>query len=163
EAARRVSLTGRGKIAMDSLREIIGTMEAEREAELRAQTAASNQGARSARATVTTLALLALLLLGATCLLVVRYLRERLRVEAVLRSEGLALEASVRERTAELERTATALEKESAERHVAMESVQRLNVDLGRRVSEFQTLLDVLPLGIAVADDPGCEQVRGNE
>jgi signal transduction histidine kinase/CHASE3 domain sensor protein/ActR/RegA family two-component response regulator len=163
EAARRVSLTGRGKIAMDSLRQIIGEMESEREAELRAQTAASSQGARSALATVVELALLALTLLGVTCLLVVRYVRERLRVEAVLRAEGLALEASVRERTAELERTAVALESESTERRVAIDSVQRLNVDLGRRVSEFQTLLDVLPVGIAVADDPACEHVRGNE
>jgi len=142
EAARRISLTGRGKVAMDSLRKIIGDLETEREAELRAQTTASSEGARSALANVVGLALLAFLLLVFSCLLVVRYVRERLRVEAVLRAEGTALEASVRDRT---------------------ESIQRLNVDLGRRVSEFQTLLNVLPVGIAVADDPGCEQLHGNE
>jgi signal transduction histidine kinase/CHASE3 domain sensor protein/ActR/RegA family two-component response regulator len=163
DAARRISVTGRGKVAMDSLRRIIGDMEAEREAELRAQTAASNAGARSALATVAVLAGLALLLLTVTFVLVVRNVRESLRVQAVLRAEGLALEASVRDRTAELERTAVALESESAERRLAIESVQRLNVDLGRRVSEFQTLLNVLPVGIAVADDPGCERLHGNE
>jgi signal transduction histidine kinase/ActR/RegA family two-component response regulator len=163
EAARRISLTGRGKVAMDSLRKTIGDLEAEREAELRAQTAASSEGARSALANVIELALLAFLLLVFSCVLVVRYVRERLRVEAVLRAEGTALEGSVRARTAELERTAMALESESNERRVAMESVQRLNVDLGRRVSEFQTLLNVLPVGIAVADDPACERLLGNE
>jgi len=53
--------------------------------------------------------------------LVVRYMRARLRAEAVLRAEGTALEASVRDRTAELERTTVALQAESSERRVAME------------------------------------------
>jgi signal transduction histidine kinase/CheY-like chemotaxis protein len=150
-------------VAMDSLRMIIGGLEAEREAELRAQTAASREGARSALSTVVALALLAFVLLVFSCALVVRYVRERLRVEAVLRAEGTALEANVRDRTAELERTTVALQAESAERRVAMESIQRLNVDLGRRVSEFQTLLNVLPVGIAVADDAACEQLHGND
>jgi signal transduction histidine kinase/ActR/RegA family two-component response regulator len=127
---------------MDSLRKLIGDLEEEREAELRAQTAASSEGARSALANVIELAVLAFLLLVFSCVLVVRYVRERLRVEAVLRAEGTALEASVRDRT---------------------ESIQRLNVDLGRRVSEFQTLLNVLPVGIAVADDAACERLHGNE
>jgi signal transduction histidine kinase/ActR/RegA family two-component response regulator len=163
EAARQISLTGRGKVAMDSLRKIIGDLESEREAELRAQTAASSYGARSALSTVVSLALLAFVLLVFSCVLVVRYVRERLRAEAVLRAEGTALEASVRDRTAELERTTVALQTESSERRVAMESVQRLNLDLGRRVSEFQTLLNVLPVGIAVADDPACEHLHGND
>jgi len=163
DAARRISLTGRGKVAMDSLRKIIGDMETEREAELRAQAAASNEGARSALRTVMALAGLALLLLAVSFGLLVRNVRESLRVQAVLRAEGQALEASVRDRTAELELTAGALAGESAERRVAMESVQRLNVDLGRRVSEFKTLLDVMPVGIAVAEDPGCERLHGNE
>jgi len=163
EAARQISLEGRGKVAMDSLRKIIGDLESEREAELRAQTAASSDGARSALRTVIALALLALVLLVLSCALVVRYMRARLRAEAVLRAEGTALEASVRDRTAELERTTVALQAESSERRVAMESIQRLNMDLGRRVSEFQTLLNVLPVGIAVADDPSCEQLHGND
>jgi len=163
EAAQRIALTGRGRVAMDSLRTIIGGLEAEREAELRAQTAASREGARSALSTVVALALLAFVLLVFSCALVVRYVRERLRVETVLRAEGTALEANVRDRTAELERTTAALQAESAERRVAMESIQRLNLDLGRRVSEFQTLLNVLPVGIAVADDIACEQLHGND
>jgi len=163
DAARKISLTGRGKVAMDSLRKIIGDMEADREAELRAQTAAAGAGARSALATVVVLAGLALVLLTVCFGLVVRNVRESLRVQAVLRAEGLALEASVRDRTAALERTAVALESESAERRLAIESVERLNLDLGRRVSEFQTLLNVLPVGIAVADDPGCDRLHGNE
>jgi diguanylate cyclase (GGDEF)-like protein len=33
---------------------------------------------------------------------------------------------------------------------------------LGRQVAEFQTLLDVIPIGIAVARDPECRQILGN-
>jgi signal transduction histidine kinase len=49
-----------------------------------------------------------------------------------------------------------------AERRRAAEEIDRLNTDLQRRVSEFQTLLDVIPIGIALADDPECRQIRVN-
>jgi PAS domain S-box-containing protein len=44
----------------------------------------------------------------------------------------------------------------------AEEEVHRLNRDLLRRVHELQTLLNLVPVGIAVADDPNCDQIRMN-
>jgi signal transduction histidine kinase len=49
-----------------------------------------------------------------------------------------------------------------AERKRAAEEILRLNTDLRRRVAELQTLLDVIPIGIALADDPGCTRIRAN-
>src|SRR5215510_10242393 len=44
----------------------------------------------------------------------------------------------------------------------AEEEVHRLNRDLLRRVAELETLLDVVPVGIAVSDDPQCRKIRMN-
>src|SRR4029077_14759729 len=77
---------------------------------------------------------LALLLLAAVSVLGVRYIRERLRAEAALRAESAALEGSV----------------------------DRLSTDLGRRMSEIEALLDVLPVGIALAEGPDCRRLRVN-
>src|SRR5262245_28420182 len=44
----------------------------------------------------------------------------------------------------------------------AEEEVNRLNRDLLRRVSELETLLNVVPVGIAVAEDPQCKKIRTN-
>src|SRR5437762_3474159 len=49
-----------------------------------------------------------------------------------------------------------------AERRRAEREIVRLNTDLQRRVTELQTLLDVLPVGIAIAQDPGCRQIHVN-
>jgi signal transduction histidine kinase len=49
-----------------------------------------------------------------------------------------------------------------AERRRAGQEILRLNTDLQRRVHELQTLLDVLPVGIAIADDPACHNVHVN-
>jgi PAS domain S-box-containing protein len=40
--------------------------------------------------------------------------------------------------------------------------IVKLNRDLERRVSELQTLLDVIPIGIAIAQDPECRRIRVN-
>lgn len=37
-----------------------------------------------------------------------------------------------------------------------------LKGDLQRRVTEFETLLNVIPIGIAVAEDPQCRSIRAN-
>jgi signal transduction histidine kinase/CheY-like chemotaxis protein len=37
-----------------------------------------------------------------------------------------------------------------------------LNRDLARRVSELETLFDVIPIGIAIAQDPECQYIRVN-
>ncbi|KJH72545.1 PAS domain S-box protein [Aliterella atlantica] len=40
--------------------------------------------------------------------------------------------------------------------------IGELNRDLERRVSEMQTLLDVIPIGIAIAQDPQCQHIQVN-
>jgi PAS domain S-box-containing protein len=40
--------------------------------------------------------------------------------------------------------------------------IVRLNKDLQHRVNELQTLLDVIPIGIAIAQDPECRHIRAN-
>ena len=40
--------------------------------------------------------------------------------------------------------------------------IVKLNRDLERRVSELQTLLDVIPIGIAIAQDPECHHIQVN-
>jgi signal transduction histidine kinase len=54
------------------------------------------------------------------------------------------------------------LQVENEERQRAEEQVAHLNRDLQRRLDEFQTLLDVLPIGIAITDDPECRRVWSN-
>jgi signal transduction histidine kinase len=49
-----------------------------------------------------------------------------------------------------------------AERKRAAEEIDRLTKDLQRRVTELETLLDVIPIGIALALDPSCERIRVN-
>jgi PAS domain S-box-containing protein len=52
--------------------------------------------------------------------------------------------------------------RDVTERRRAEQEIGRLNRDLQRRVTEFQTLLDVIPIGIAVAEDPGCGRIWSN-
>jgi PAS domain S-box-containing protein len=47
-------------------------------------------------------------------------------------------------------------------RKQAEEEVVKLNRDLERRVTELQTLFDVIPIGIAIAEDPECQTIRVN-
>jgi signal transduction histidine kinase/FixJ family two-component response regulator len=49
-----------------------------------------------------------------------------------------------------------------AERKRAAAEIERLNQDLQRRVTELQTLLEVIPIGIAIAQDPACTVIRPN-
>ena len=44
----------------------------------------------------------------------------------------------------------------------AHEEIARLNQDLQRRVTELQTLLEVLPVGIGIARDPDCARIDVN-
>ncbi len=47
-------------------------------------------------------------------------------------------------------------------RKQAEEEVVKLNRDLERRVTELQTLFDVIPIGIAIANDPECRTIHVN-
>jgi PAS domain S-box-containing protein len=49
-----------------------------------------------------------------------------------------------------------------AERKRAESEITRLNQDIQRRMTEMQTLLDVIPIVIAIAEDPQCQRVRVN-
>jgi signal transduction histidine kinase/FixJ family two-component response regulator len=49
-----------------------------------------------------------------------------------------------------------------AERQRAAAEIERLNKDLQHRVTELQTLLDVIPVGIAIAHDPSCRFISVN-
>ena len=54
------------------------------------------------------------------------------------------------------------LEGAVAGRRKAEEQIERLNVDLQHRVQELQALLDVLPMGIGIAMDAECKDIRTN-
>src|SRR5437667_6412050 len=47
-----------------------------------------------------------------------------------------------------------------AERKRAEVVIDQLNKDLQHRIHELQTLLDVIPIGIAIASDPQCHQIH---
>ncbi|HEX2972958.1 MAG TPA: PAS domain S-box protein [Tepidisphaeraceae bacterium] len=68
------------------------------------------------------------------------------------RDRLLALEREARHRA---EAAAATLKESEAQ-------MLRLNQQLQRKVSELQTLLDILPIGIAIAEDPECRVIRGN-
>jgi PAS domain S-box-containing protein len=47
-------------------------------------------------------------------------------------------------------------------RKLAEEEVIRLNYELQRRADELQTILDILPVGVAIAHDPRCLRITHN-
>jgi PAS domain S-box-containing protein len=49
-----------------------------------------------------------------------------------------------------------------AERRQAEAEIQQLNQQLRNRVNELQTLFDLLPVGVAIAQDPDCRMIRAN-
>jgi PAS domain S-box-containing protein len=61
-----------------------------------------------------------------------------------------------------LETTNNALTSEIVERKQAEEQIERLNRDLEWQFEELRTLLDVAPVGIAVARDPGARLINVN-
>jgi len=70
-----------------------------------------------------------------------------------------AVAAALRRRATALERMNDSLESESRERERSEQRVAELNRDLQRRLADFQTLIDVIPIGIAVSDDPECSNI----
>jgi len=52
--------------------------------------------------------------------------------------------------------------RDVTERKRAQEKIEDLNRDLQRQVAEFQTLLEVIPIGIGIARDPACRHIEGN-
>lgn len=54
------------------------------------------------------------------------------------------------------------LAEEITERKQAQEQINNLNQELQRRIDELQTIFEILPAGIAIADDPQYQQIRVN-
>jgi diguanylate cyclase (GGDEF)-like protein/PAS domain S-box-containing protein len=52
--------------------------------------------------------------------------------------------------------------RDVTERKRAQQKIEGLNRDLQRQVAEFQTLLEVIPIGIGIARDPACRRIEGN-
>jgi signal transduction histidine kinase len=59
-------------------------------------------------------------------------------------------------------RNESALRFEVDERSRAEQKIANLNRDLRNQVGDFRTLLEVLPIGIAVSDDPECRDIWVN-
>ncbi len=61
-----------------------------------------------------------------------------------------------------VEETAICFVIDLSDRKRSDAKIGKLNRDLVRRVSEMQTLLDVIPIGIAIALDPQCQHIKAN-
>jgi PAS domain S-box-containing protein len=48
------------------------------------------------------------------------------------------------------------------ERKTAEQQIRQLNQSLAYRIKELETLLEVIPIGIGIAEDPECSQIRVN-
>ncbi|MEH2288802.1 PAS domain S-box protein [Nostoc sp.] len=49
-----------------------------------------------------------------------------------------------------------------SEQKQTQEKILQLNRDLQRRITELQTLLEVIPIGIGIAEDPECQNIKVN-
>jgi diguanylate cyclase (GGDEF)-like protein/PAS domain S-box-containing protein len=52
--------------------------------------------------------------------------------------------------------------RDVTERNRTQEWIEELNRYLQRQIQEFRTLLEVIPVGIAIARDPACKQIEAN-
>ncbi|MBL1178395.1 PAS domain S-box protein [Pantanalinema sp. GBBB05] len=75
--------------------------------------------------------------------------RERLTSNELCRAVGIAIA------NAELRR-------KQQRQQQTIETLQQLNQELTQRVAELQTLVDMLPVGVAIATDPACTQMHSN-
>lgn len=64
--------------------------------------------------------------------------------------------------SAVLQRVNDALEKEVERRANAETEARALNSELTRKIADFETLLNVIPIGIAVSDQPEAKSIRLN-
>jgi PAS domain S-box-containing protein len=73
------------------------------------------------------------------------------------------LEGRVQARTMDLTASNERLAREVKQREEAEEEVRRLNESLQNRLTELQVLLDLLPVGIAIAQDAHSSELRTNQ
>lgn len=80
-----------------------------------------------------------------------------------LRRVQATLEQRVEARTADLTAVNEQLRLEAEQRKEAEAEVLRLNTELQTHVTELQSLFKGLPVGVAIANDPVCQNLRSNE
>ncbi|TVR53137.1 MAG: PAS domain-containing sensor histidine kinase [Puniceicoccaceae bacterium] len=100
----------------------------------------------------------------ATALFLVRIMPEALKLPSpeTLRRLNTELDLLVRERTAELSAANDRLRSEARQREAAEDQVRRLNLDLARKVEELQTLVELLPAGVAISRQPDRDRITAN-
>jgi PAS domain S-box-containing protein len=79
-------------------------------------------------------------------------------VPEVLRAK-VSVFTELHRKSRELERLNRELEQRVEER---TEEVRRLNSQLEQRIAELETIMQVLPVGVAVSHDADCQEVTGN-
>jgi len=87
----------------------------------------------------------------------------RLPSPDALRKLNEDLERRVQARTVDLTASNERLAREVKQREEAEEEVRRLNQSLQNRLTELQALLDLLPVGIAIAQDAHTPELRSNQ
>lgn len=80
----------------------------------------------------------------------------------LLQQTNEQLEQRVQLRTSDLSASNAKLAEEVRHREQAEAEIRRLNESLQHRIHELQALLDLLPVGIAIAQDPECRDIRTN-
>ncbi|HEX7961953.1 MAG TPA: response regulator, partial [Terriglobales bacterium] len=79
-------------------------------------------------------------------------------VPEVLRAK-VSVFAELHRKTRQLELLNQQLEQRVAERSEALKNV---NLELKQRITELETIMQVLPVGVAIAHDPECHTITGN-
>jgi len=79
-------------------------------------------------------------------------------VPEVLRAK-VSVFAELHRKTRELQELNRDLENRVAQRS---EELRRLNSQLQERVAELESIMGMLPVGVAIAEDPDCSVIRGN-
>ena len=87
----------------------------------------------------------------------------RLPSPDALRKLNEDLERRVQARTVDLTASNERLAREVRQREEAEAEVRRLNQSLQNRLTELQALLDLLPVGIAIAQDAHTPELRSNQ
>jgi len=82
---------------------------------------------------------------------------------AELKKLNDSLEERVRTRTADLATANERLSREIAQREHAEAEIRRLNQSLENRVAELQTVFDLAPVAIGLAQDTACTDIRIND
>lgn len=100
----------------------------------------------------------------ATAFALIRVMPQALQLPsaASLQQVNRDLQQSAQTRMQDLSATNDRLEREIRQREAAESEVRRLNQSLEHRLHEMQALLDLLPVGIGIAQDVDCREIRTN-